>query len=278
MAVVVPVGVGMLHEALDTIQSVRHFLPNSQLVIADDKTDDGTYERLQELAAATPSIALIRNSKRRGRSLLSVTLGDAFKWALHNLDFDVLLRLDVDALVTGPGLDADAVQFARTNPAVGIFGRHLMNADGSVKSYAMHTNSIRRRLAMPVPRPWWYGTLQSALAQGWGLGENVFGGACFYSRSGIEALDRTGALSQPEHRGSDALIEDVYFTMATVAAGLDRGHFAQPTAPCALAWHGLPYAASDVLARGDKLVHSVDKGPHTEGAREAFRAARCAVT
>jgi hypothetical protein len=96
----------------------------------------------------------------------------------------------------------------------------------------------------------------------------------------MEALDSLQALSVP-HRWHSALMEDVYFSMAAVAAGFGLGHFAAPSGPLCLEWRGLPYPARMLAESPYKVVHSVDKGKNTDRdanagmtAREYFRAVR----
>jgi hypothetical protein len=93
-------------------------------------------------------------------------------------------------------------------------------------------------------------------------------------------MNALGALDVP-YRWHSRLMEDVYFSMATVAAAFKLGHFAAPSGPLCLEWRGLPYPASKMLESPYKVVHSVDKGKNTDResnggmtARERFRAAR----
>src|SRR5438105_12961809 len=70
----------------------------------------------------------------------------------------------------------------------------------------------------------------------------------------------------PPYEWHSALMEDVYFSIATVAAGFEMGHFAFPTGPLCLEQGGLPYPAAQLAASHAKVVHSVDKGPNTDPA------------
>jgi len=96
----------------------------------------------------------------------------------------------------------------------------------------------------------------------------------------LEALESIRALNVP-YRWHSELMEDVYFSMAAVAAGFGLGHFAAPSGPLCLEWRGLPYPAKELADSPYKVVHSVDKGKNTDRdanggmtAREYFRAIR----
>ena len=52
-----------------------------------------------------------------------------------------------------------------------------------------------------------------------------------------------GALDVP-YRWHSRLMEDVYFSMVSVAAGFGLGHFGAPEGPLCLEWRGLPVSLS----------------------------------
>jgi hypothetical protein len=192
--------------------------------------------------------------------------------------------MDTDALITGAGLIDDVVTYLAHNPTAGIFGRHKIEEDGTIRPYRMHTSTIYRELSRPrLTRgvPPYAPIARLAMANGWGMGENVFGGACLISWPCLETMVRRGYLDPPRRRWNSRIADDVYFSMCAVAAGFELGHFAAPTGPLCLAWRRLPLPAREIEAKGYKLVHSVDKGQNTSREdnggmtpREYFRAIR----
>lgn len=63
---------------------------------------------------------MIESSGDRGRcGGLFLKLGGGYKYALERFHFDVLLRLDADALVIGPRPEEDALRAFATQPRVG---------------------------------------------------------------------------------------------------------------------------------------------------------------
>src|SRR5262249_30360913 len=128
--------------------------------------------------------------------------------------------------------------------------------------------------------PSWAGYLWAAEANGYRRGDNVFGGAYFITRDCLLAAQELGGLRVPWAWHSK-IMEDVYFSMLTLAAGFRLAHFAAPDGPLCMEWRGLPFPARDLHASKFKLVHSVDKGPNTgpaenggKTAREVFRELR----
>jgi hypothetical protein len=279
--VVIPVGPGSAAEALDTLDSVHTWFPaDHHVVLVDDRTEDGTWEQLQP--AAGDRVHVLRNPRHHGWVGLPHTLGPAFQWAVGQFASPFVVKLDSDALITGPDLVEDIGRFMAANPTVGMFGRHLINVDGTIKSFAMHTDGVRNETAFPEgQRPWWTPICEVAADRGWGRGENVFGGCYVLTTPCVEAMAAAGYLDPDWDTWRSSMSEDVYFTMCTVAAGFERGQFGVPNGPMALAWRGLPCPPSVVLEHGWSVVHSVDKGAFTTAeenggrtAREIFRAHR----
>ncbi|MBX5495808.1 MAG: hypothetical protein IRZ15_10790 [Bryobacteraceae bacterium] len=281
LGVVIPVGPDSIAEALDTLDSIDHYLLCRKcVVVVDDCTDDGTL--LRQRQQSHPDLVVLRNQRRNGMQFLSHSLAAAYRYLVANYRVQTVLKLDTDALLIGYGLEKDAKDFMLRNPDVGIFGLHSVNADLSVKDYRMHTEliqfelSLRRRLR--GYGPWYRHIAKKAVENGWGLGDNVFGGAYFLTTRNIRKMEELGYLNPPYKGWNSSMAEDVYFSMCTVAAGFQMGQFAAPCGPLALDWKELPHPAAELLARGYKLVHSVDRGSNTTPernggltAREVFR-------
>lgn len=274
VAIVIPAGPGK-ESLLDTLHSVIVFCPENHAVfVVDDHTTDGTYEAL--LNAKQPHWEVFRNEKSQGVERLVHTLCLGFERVLRRTKCQLILRLDQDALIIKPGLIADAFDYMRKNPQVGLFG--VYEADyNRPRSYEAHRKLISQETAwyrrLIGKRPSWEIYLAMAERNGYQRGDNVFGGAYFMTRSCLEAVDKMGALNVPWHWNS-RMQEDVYFSMITIAAGYKLGHFAAPDGPLCMEWRGLPYPADTLATSKFKLVHSVDKGKNTGAADNGGRTAR----
>lgn len=280
-AIVVPVGPGE-EAALDTLESVACYCAEPHVVVVvDDHTRDGTYDALVSRKRANWRI--LRNPRPMGCARLVHSLCSAYRLILTETRCDLVLRLDQDALIVKPGVLSDALAYMRLNPAVGVFGVYDRDYNRP-RSFESHRKLMNREMSplrtLVGLRPWWTPLFRLAQQRGYRAGDNVFGGAYFIMRPCLEAMDAVGALTVP-YRWHSRLMEDVYFSMAAVAAGFDLGHFGAPSGPLCLEWRGLPYPARVLAESPYKVVHSVDKGTNTgpdanEGmtAREYFRAVR----
>jgi len=281
-AVIMPVGPGGAASALDTLESVERYCPEPHsVIIVDDYTQDGTYEEMLE--RVRQNWRILRNTRRLGVLRLSQALSMAYRYALDETECELVLRLDQDSLLIGEGVLTEALSYAQDNPSIGLFGVYTHDYDRprTFKTHAKQMNRemgrMRRLLGL---RPSWGKLLRLAEQQGYQRGDNVFGGAYFVTRQCLEGMRKLGALGIP-YRWHSQLMEDVYYSMAAVAAGFKLGHFAAPEGPLCLEWRGLPYPADELLRTGFKVVHSVDKGKNTDRAangsktaREVFRDAR----
>jgi hypothetical protein len=266
----VPVGPGERASLADTLASVHAFEPAAKVVVSADGADDLA---AADVEAAFPGAALLRPPRPSGGPpLLSPPIAWAYRWAVRNLRFDVLCKLDTDALLTGPGLvERAAAEFAR-DPGVGMLGTVAMRADGSVgdTTYSAWVLAHERRWSRSVR------ALDRA-ARGHGYaGEEAHGGVYLLSRAALEALDASGALTAQPPWWS-LIGEDLWFSLGVRATGLRIGAFGAPDGPIVSGQGFLPIAKERVLADGILAVHSVRRGARGEDEDELrafFRAAR----
>ena len=280
-AIVLPTGPGK-DATLDTLASIEYYCPEPHIVVViDDCTQDGTYEAIS--ANRRDHWHVLRNKRPMGVARLVHSLCTAYRFVLEQTKCNLILRLDQDALLIRSGVLTDAFGYAGANSSVGLFGvyEHDYNRD---RAFQMHTTLMTREVGWPRNllglMPSWAPLLVKAEMLGYRRGDNVFGGAYFLTRDCLVGMRQIGALDVP-YRWHSRLMEDVYFSMAAVAAGYKLGHFAAPEGPLCLEWRGLPYPAEKMLAAGYKVVHSVDKGKNTDRgandgrtAREVFRSLR----
>jgi GT2 family glycosyltransferase len=216
--IILPFGPGK-ESTLDTASSVEHYRPESHnIVFIDDCTTDGTYEAL--LAAKRENWHIIRNPRTNGILRLIHTLCEGFRYILANSDCHCILRLDQDALLIRPRVITDALSYMKANPSVGLFGVYDMDYNRP-RDFTAHTKLIRRETmwwrSLPGLKPAWAKLFYLAEENGYSPGENVFWGAYFMTRTCLAAIQRIGGLDVP-WRWNSRLMEDVYFSMACVAA------------------------------------------------------------
>ncbi len=272
--IIIPCGPGA-DAALDTAESVTHYcLEPHDIVFVDDCTSDGTYEKI--IAKKQHNWHVLRNPRRHGYIRLVQTLCLGFRYIHAILAGRCVLKLDTDALIIHHGVITEALKYMDEDPKVGLFGVYDVDYNRH-RSFSVHVKQINRETAWWHSalgiKPSWTRLLQLAENKGYRRGENVFGGAYFITRSCLAAMQWIGALDVP-YRWHSHLAEDVYFSMATKAAGYNLGHFAAPKGPLCLEFQGLPYPACEMWRRGYKIVHSVDKGPNTSAPENEGQTAR----
>ena len=277
LAVVIPAGPA--DDVADTVASVLHFTvpPRRVLVIDDTGRHVGA-----ALEALSPDVEVILSPDRApgARGGLWAKLAHGYQHILERFSFDVLLRLDADALLIGPGLaEAAAERFAR-DAFLGMLGSYRIGPDGGTRSWKEADALLAREcgvtgLGRPSTRSLLRRLRSAAIRNGYVSGEHALGGAYFHSRSAVREIAERGWLDLPPLRRS-RLGEDHLFALLTVAAGFHIGDFGGPGDPLALRWHGLPAAPSELLAQEKLVTHSVRywKNLKEREIRAMFAAAR----
>jgi glycosyltransferase involved in cell wall biosynthesis len=284
LAVVIPVGPTCdLENVLDTLESVRHYVTPSHVIIVLDDSGKGTGLAVREHFG---DVVVLTTEKNYGKDAgLYLNLSRGFAYAYENYSFDVLLRLDTDALVIGPNLDKDAIEHLANNPDLGIFGSYRTDCNGDPRDFSWSRNQLAKEIGLEsalrdFPRRWTgWRLLRKAYHQGrlhgYEPGEHCMGGAYFISRACIGRLLQNNLLSRQEIAWSK-LQEDMLFGLFIYAIGLKHGDFATGRYPMGLRWRGLPCSPEDLVAQGKKVTHSTRffGGLNERAIRAYFRARR----
>jgi glycosyltransferase involved in cell wall biosynthesis len=279
--IVIPFANHELPLILDALRSIDRFVEEPHHVIAvDDCTKDHVDEELRRLR---PDVTVLRNERPHGgRSGLYVTLANACRAALDRLSFRVLLKMDTDALMVGPGLVAQAIRAFEEHPAAGILGSYHVRADGERRDWKKWKMAFWYE-SNPVRALWgrtvlWRDPIRLARRRPYDLGENVLGGAYLVRRECLEAMRGAGLLAY-RHEAvlrESRMGEDVIMSLMCKAAGFDLLDFGAPEHSMALALADLPLSKEEILRQGKTLVHSVKRGRDGESQEELrafFRAA-----
>jgi hypothetical protein len=137
--------------------SIEHYArPGYRLILIDDSGTDLCHS-LRRSKDATILIAGI--SGMRGALYLNVSAG--FRAALEQ-PFDILLKLDTDALVIGSGFEAAAADFFRAHPRVATLGAHNRDYDGTPANKSWERNQILRHMTIR-----WRNTPKTSAFIGW---------------------------------------------------------------------------------------------------------------
>jgi hypothetical protein len=275
LAVVLPAGPD--DDAPDTLASVLAYCPPPRGVVVIDDAGGG-HAHLRDAAAGVHVIPTPPGAPG-SRGGLYAKLAAGYRFALARLPFDVLLRLDADALVIGPGLARAAAARFAAEPGVGLLGAYRLGPDGGERAFAPAARLLAaetgvRGLRRPALRRTLRAVRAPARAHGYVDGEHALGGCYLHSRAAVAALGRRGFLDLEPLRAS-RLGEDHLFALLTRAAGLRLGDFGGPGDPLCLRWQGLPAHPEALAAAGKLVAHSVrGHGDLDEAAIRGFFAAR----
>lgn len=258
LAVVIPAGPN--DDVADTLASVLHYTHGPRVVVV---IDDTRADVAAQLRAMSPDVRVIPPASNRPGLYghLWWNLANGFAHARDALSFDVLLRLDADALLTGHGIAELAAARLERDPGVGMLGSSRIGMDGGQRDLSWPAAALDRECGLRgLDRPEMRRVLQqlrdAARRHGYVPGEHALGGAYVLSPAAVDTWMRKGWLSLSALSRSH-LGEDHLFGLLVLAAGLRIAEFAGPNDPMALDLRRLPGAPDELLAAGKVVVHSV---------------------
>jgi hypothetical protein len=277
LLVVIPLG--PRDDARPVLESLLAYADPSRKIIVID--DTGRAEPAQEIAAIDSSITVLRaeGSPGYGGHLWHKFCG-GLRHAFENYRFEVLLRLDADALVIARGAEDEARAYFEKHPGVGILGSHKFDCNGFARDFSAAASKLKRETGWRgwLRHPALRRLLREACAQaeknGYQPGENCLGGAWFLRHAAVEALYRRGWLNRPEIVPS-RIHDDELLGLFCYACGFGLADFATGDRPLGLKWRGLPDTPLNLLRRGKKIIHSTKSwAEFKEEETRAFFAAR----
>ena len=288
--VLIPAGPdAALEYLIDTIESVNHHtgVPNCIVVVLDDSRRD----TFACVADRFPNVVVLRTpdyhegARSSTRGSLFGKQVHALKWLIEHYRFDVLLRMDTDAIMIGDAPHEDVLAFLKTQPTVGMVGAFTRRGDGSDKRPAMMSKG--RELSKEVRLRFGFKNLalattlrrlvRRAEAHGYRKGDMCTGGAYFMSSAAIRAMEEQG-LFDLESLGHSHLMDDALTALLCCAAGYRLSDMPENRDILAINWRGMPMAPEMLVSRGKKIVHPIkDDDPTVEPTvRAYFQRLRCA--
>lgn len=264
VTVVMPIGpTHPVEYVRDTIDTVEEFLPGARLIAVDDSGSGigrAVTPRGGTVITAPTGYAGLAGQLYRRLSL-------AFLEALR-APFDILVRLDTDAILLGGSFASRASAFFEQHPAVGALGCYRINYAGAGRVWDFPRSRIRRiltreargdpararRVAWLLARAYALGQLRRDRYE---LGEFISGGAAIYSHRCVQALARAGLLDD-RRLARTGMQEDHIFGLCVRAVGLRMHDFgsAHDDLPFAVTWRGLPAPPAALLDARKEVVHS----------------------
>jgi hypothetical protein len=255
---VVPCGPGELEAVADTVAGVHAWeADEAKVIVVEDATTD---VRWPQILARCPEVDVVRAPwPTAGPPRLSPVIARGFAAALDRYDCDVVIKLDTDALVTGPGLGERTAALFAADPRAGLIGSIGMRSDGVPEDYTYD------RWVLAHERRWSRTVRELAARAEAGTydGRKIHGGVYAISRAALEAVCAAGDLDRNPPWWTQ-IGEDLWITLAVCAAGFGQRSWGAPGEPMAVASKWLPVPLADVASRGLLAVHSVRRGADGE--------------
>ena len=256
---VIPVGPNCLPEFVaDTLESIRAFTPEGTRVILVEDSRKGTAGRIAD------ALCVVVEAVAHGTlGALYLNLCEGFRAALSE-SFDVLLRIDTDALVAGEFAEVVHDYFAK-HPEIGSLGSYRMAWNNQPRSSSWAARRLLRSMTLYAPiRPRTAvvaaSTTAQAMRNGYTLGECIMGGVAVYSQRAVAALGEADLLPRRELARTD-LQEDQIFGLALRSIGFGLADFGteRDGLPFGVKHVGLPAHPDVLLAKGKALIHSTKR-------------------
>lgn len=265
LIIVIPVGPNCKAEyIIDTIKSVIYYTSCKFKIIISDDSQKQTGNDIKKIFAY---IDVITTTKVFGlQAGLYITLSNVYKFAINNYNFNLLLRLDTDALITGFEPQAEAVELFKKNPKIALAGLYRRGIwprdsfDNKINNFYPRMRIISsafgwRIIQRPVANFTMRKIALKAFLNGYELGENIFGGAYFISKMFLIKLDEEGLLPNYKLKYVQ-LEEDHIFSMLVKYFDFDFGDLESGNLPFGCSWKGLPASPAELYNRGKKIIHS----------------------
>jgi hypothetical protein len=258
----------------DSLESIRRYTAEDTRIVLLDSSQKGTGDSLAYRYGA--EVCTLDRTGLFGGLYMNLSAG--FEIALEK-PFDVLLRIDTDALVAASGFAETAHQYFLEHRDVGSVGSYRIAYDGGQRS-----NSWAARHLLLSIAPWKPRTaadvvklLFQAKRNGYRLGEAIMGGVCMYSARAIETLSSTNLLGR-RAIARCRVQEDHIFSLLLAVGGLKLADFGDGsnTLPFGVKHVGLPASPAELIQKRKALIHSTKSWRNmTEQAiRDQFAAAR----
>lgn len=269
----IPAGPGDWEPLRDTLASVLHYEGDeAKAVVVDDASTDCRRAVVQD---RFPQVDVVSRPWPSGGppNNYPVVAGGA-SFALRRYSFDLLVKMDTDALVTGSSPSLAAAELFERRPRIGMAGTIGIRFDGLAENYEWDRWTLRHT------ERWSRGArrmMRRARAGGYD-GTKVHGGIYAVSRRALEAAAAAGDLDWRSPWWSP-LGEDFWLSMVVLANGYELGSLGGPGEPFAVASKYTPIEKERVAADGVLAIHSVRRGAAGEdekSLRSFFRAARAA--
>ncbi len=236
----------------DLLDSLATYLDCSyEVVITDDATTDGTYNRLLDSRCW-----VVRNPEKLYLNGLELSLRRAFSEAHRMFDAQIYLKIDPDALILGTGLFSTLKNAFAYDQQIGLLGTYHFSCDGSVRDLSYWKNKMELR-KQDFGKPY-----DLAIGNGYQIGDGVQGGAYAMTRDCLNTIINRGWFTgkdnyNPSHHKPHRIAEDTLITMLAYAAGFKAEDFGGPGQPFGVRHKELPMPPEELIRQNKLIAHPI---------------------
>jgi len=266
-------------ELYDTIDSIQYHTREPHAVIClNDCKEQNNSEQIKKFNSEN----IINFVPNYGSHWPRNTYGALFckkyqgiEYALKKYEFDFLICMDTDALVTSSALiESINSHFETSNPQIGLLGSFKIRSDNKKRTrwqwalYILYLVYLKGHISRKslIWKEW----LPKARKNGYKLGEHMLGGAFVFTRKCINRIVELYPyeLILKENFYRITIGDDVLFSLITFAGGYQVGDFGRPGDPLAIAQNYLPISKEEIIKQNKALIHSLKKGMDGESEEE----------
>lgn len=248
----------------DTLHSIAAYAqPGTSVLLLDDTARP---DLRRSVADTGVQVDVLTGPGRSGlRGALATLVCRGLAHAVGPMGAGQVLRMDSDAVMIGPGLEAAARQAFAADPGIGALGSFRTGPTGLARDFGPAAGLLeddlgRRGLRHPTWALSLRRLLRTAERHGYERGEHALGAALLLSRPVLVECARRGWISAaggPAGSGAAAMGDDHLLGLLVRAAGFRTADFGRPGEPLAVSWRGLPARPEELMASNAKVVHSV---------------------
>lgn len=260
LVICVVVGPGERIGIIDLIESAKCYLKGKyRIIVVDDSGSLNVWRSVRKYS----EVVYLRNYRRLGFYKLPQTVRKTFRYALQHYHFKALIKMDPDALFTGPGLIKDILDYYATHPIAGLLGSYRVTCTGTKRDLLHGAKLLKKNW------DYWRKTIDKAQSWGYELGAHAQGGAYVLSRLCLQDMEQAGYLIN--NPGGSRVSEDVTVSLYVKSLGYEIHEFAKSGQPFDIAWRGLPISKEEIVKQEKKAIHSIKYTPEDLQIRDYFR-------
>lgn len=243
-------------DVVDTIRSVAHWMPKSQIVVLNDGDQQLDVPRIDQLTVL-PSLPYPRNAY--GGLWAKICYG--LRWIRQNCPGSNVLRLDADALILRAGLSSRVATIFDNSVSAGIIGGVSLHGDGTDRDCAPAREAIEAAASFrsswrPSGRRHVRRLVSEATKNKYLLGEHAIACACVLRTEMIDSWAERGWLDS-KLLSESRLADDFIMALMCYAAKFEFVEAGGVNGLFRLSWRGLPCSPFELMSGGAYATHSV---------------------